>query len=158
MSIDNFKIRSLCVDDLDAVQAIEQQSYPHPWTAAQFVQEIENPVSTVNLLWVGERLAGYICYWLIAGELQVLNVATAGDFRRQGVAGLLLENTIDNCLGHGLEKAWLEVRASNSGAINLYRQHGFVADVIRSRYYRDGEDALMMVCDFTDTLPAGKTL
>ena len=148
MSVDNYQILPLSEENLSALLVIEQQSYPHPWSAAQFMQELHNPVSTVDLLWVNGQLAGYHCYWLIVGELQILNIATAPGFRRQGVAGKLLEHAFAVCRAQGLAQAWLEVRAGNCAAIALYQRRGFVADVVRKGYYRDGEDALMMVRDF----------
>lgn len=149
MSDDNFVIKSLREEDLAAVQRIEQLSYPHPWPGQQFLQELNNSVSSVDLLWVGGRLAGYICYWLIVGEMQILNVATAPEFRRQGVGDRLLQHAFDACAAQGLERAWLEVRTGNRAAIALYQKYGFVADAVRKGYYRDGEDALLMVKDFT---------
>ncbi len=145
---DKFRILPLQEDDLPAVLEIEQQSYPHPWTAAQFIQELDNPIATVELIWAGQRLAGYLSYWLIAGEMQILNIAIGEKFRRQGVAECLLAHVFTECREKGLQRAWLEVRASNQAAIALYRKQGFVADAIRNGYYRDGEDAVLMVRDF----------
>ena len=155
MPINNFRILPLQPQDLSAVLAIEQQSYPFPWSGEQFLQELDNPVATVELIWAGDRLAGYICYWLIVGELQILNIATSPDFRRRGVAGQLLEHVFACCADVGLERAWLEVRAGNKAAIALYLQQGFVADTVRAGYYRDGEDALLMMHDFTGDSAAG---
>lgn len=145
MGIDNYQIFPLQSTDVPAVLSIEREGYPHPWSAEQFLQELDNPVSTVDLLWKNKQLAGYICYWLIAGEMQILNVATAADQRRKGVAGLLLESVLNKC---AVERAWLEVRAGNRAAIALYRRYGFVADVVRRGYYRDGENAQIMLRDF----------
>lgn len=155
MPIDTFRILPLQPQDLSAVVAIEQQSYPFPWSEGQFLQELANPVATVELIWVGDRLAGYICYWLIVGELQILNLATSPQFRRQGVAGQLLDHAFAGCAELGLERAWLEVRASNKAAIGLYERHGFVADTVRAGYYRGGEDAVLMVRDFSDDATGG---
>ncbi|WP_303721110.1 ribosomal protein S18-alanine N-acetyltransferase [Malonomonas rubra] len=149
MLANEFRILPLQENDLSAVLKIERQSYPFPWSADQFRQELNNPVATVELLWHADRLAGYLCYWLIAGELQILNIATSPDSRRQGVAGRLLEHAFASCMEQGLERAWLEVRTGNRAAIELYRKEGFVADTVRSGYYRDGEDALLMVRDFS---------
>lgn len=149
MSIDKFHIQPLRKEDLAAVLEIEQQCNPLPWSEEQFLQELLNPVASVDLIWAGGHLAGYVCSWLIAGELQILNIAISPRFRRQGVAGQLLTYLFASCQKKGLERAWLEVRTGNSAAIALYRQQGFVAGVVRTGYYRDGEDALLMVRDFT---------
>lgn len=140
----DFKILPFQPETLEAVVRIEQVSYPYPWSAAQFLQEAVNPVARFDLLWAGDKLAGYLCYWLIAGEMQILNVATAPEFRQRGVAGRLLEHAIVTCRTRGLESAWLEVRRGNTPAIALYQRLGFQQDGVRPGYYRDGEDALLM--------------
>ncbi len=149
MPDDNFVIKPLREEDLPALLRIEQLSYPHPWTAELFSQEMRNPVSSVDLLWCDGQLAGYICYWLIIGEMQILNVATAPEFRRQGVGERLMRHAFAACSAQGLERAWLEVRSGNLAAIALYQKFGFVAEGVRKGYYRDGEDALLMVKDFS---------
>jgi len=141
----DFKILPFVSENLPAVMRIEQLSYPFPWTAAQFLEEAANPVSSLDLLWIGDKLAGYLCSWLVADEMQILNVATAPEFRNRGVAGSLIEQRIEKCRAIGLEQVWLEVRRSNVAAIALYQRLGFRIDGIRSGYYRDGEDALLML-------------
>ena len=134
--------------DLDKVVAVERLCYPHPWRAEQFLQELNNPVSQIDLLSAEGQLCGYICYWLIAGEMQILNIATAPDWRRQGVADRLLTRVFETCRSAGLASAWLEVREGNLAAISLYRRHGFEVAGGRTGYYRDGENALLMVRNF----------
>lgn len=135
--------------DLTDVVAVERLCYQHPWQPEQFLQELENPVSQLDLLRADGQLCGYLCYWLIVDEMQILNVATAPAWRRQGVADQLLSRAFKRCRGAGLASAWLEVRKGNQAAINLYQRHGFVVTGSRKGYYHDGEDALLMLRDFT---------
>ena len=145
MSIKKSSVRSMTIRDLDGVLAVETACYSAPWTAGQFVDELENSVSSILVCDIEGEIAGFICYWLIAGEMQILNIATAPQRQRRGVADLLLNQAFLNCRKIGLVSAWLEVRAGNSGAINLYHRHGFERNGIRRGYYRDGEDAFLMV-------------
>ena len=39
---------------------------------------------------------------------------------------------------------FLEVRSSNTPAINLYKKAGFTNLSVRKKYYDDGEDAVVM--------------
>ncbi len=121
-------------------------SYPRPWSELQFLQELQATYARIDLLWLENQLAGYLCYWLVAGELHVLNVATAPAFRRQGVARRLLEHVFVQAKATKTELAFLEVRRGNLGVIALYRDFGFHDDCIRRGYYSDGEDALLMSC------------
>ena len=139
-----FDIRPMAIDDLDQVVAVERLCHAHPWSAELFKRELANPVSSVDLLWFGETLAGFLCSWMVAGELEILNVATAPDCRRRGVAAALLRHVFSRARRQGLESAFLEVRVGNIGAIDLYRKFGFTVVSRRSDYYADGEDALLM--------------
>ncbi|MEE4255190.1 MAG: ribosomal protein S18-alanine N-acetyltransferase [Desulfuromusa sp.] len=151
MTFTNNAIRLITEFDLDDVMSIETESYPHPWSLHQFSQEIENPVSSILVYEADERIVGYICFWLIVGEMQILNIATSSQFRRQGVAVQLLEEAFRRCSQVDLSSAWLEVRSGNIGAIALYQQYGFILSGTRKAYYRDGEDALVMVKTFNSS-------
>mgnify|MGYP000976594922 FL=1 len=141
----DFEIRPLQEIDLVQVLDIENSCYPNPWKESQFRQELAQAYAHVDLCWAAEELAGYLCYWLIAGEMQILNVATAPQFQRRGVAKLLLQHALNVCEEQGLQRSYLEVRVGNSAAISLYRSFGFVDDGLRPRFYSDGEDARLMV-------------
>jgi len=146
MAINNFVIRLMTVDDLDAVASVEQKSYASPWTLRQFLQELENPIASILVCEADAEIVGFICFWLISGEMQILNLATVPQFRRSGIAACLLEHTFNYGLSEGLLfSVWLEVRRSNRAAIILYQRYGFKQEGIRKAYYRDGEDAFIMV-------------
>ena len=145
MTIKKVVIRPTVAADLDAIVAVEQECYPQPWTWSQFVQELSNPVATILVAEIAGEIVGYICYWMIVGEMQVLNIATSPQARRNGIAAQLLTYAFSLCSAGELSAVWLEVRAGNYGAIALYQRHGFIINGKRKKYYRDGEDALLMV-------------
>jgi ribosomal-protein-alanine N-acetyltransferase len=74
-----------------------------------------------------------------------MNVAVATDFRRRGIATLLLERLFEETATDPQRGYTLEVRVSNSHAIRLYERLGFESRGIRRGYYTDNrEDALIM--------------
>ena len=115
-----------------------------PWSEEHFRAELANPCARIDLCWRGGELAGFICWWLVAGEVQIQNVATAPACRRQGVAAALLARVFAQCREAGFEAAWLEVRVGNRAAIALYERFGFTVVGRRPNYYADGEAALVM--------------
>ena len=137
-------IRPMTEADLDQVLAVEQLCHRTPWSEAMFLNELANPLSCIDLLWRGACLAGFLCAWRVCQELSILNVATAPNMRRSGVARALLQQCLNRNLRTGLECVLLEVRPSNLAAIALYRSFGFSEIDRRLRYYSDGEDALVM--------------
>ncbi len=130
--------------DLDVVHQLECASQSDPWSLSHFTAEFDNQVSSVDLYWCGNELAGFLCSWLIAGELQIQNLATLPSMRRRALAVRLLEHFIARSKTAGLTSIWLEVRVSNTAAISLYKRFGFSAGGKRLAYYPDGEDALIM--------------
>lgn len=137
-------VRPMTADDLAVVHALECAAQQNPWSLQHFVEELEKPFSRTELCWREGRLAGFICTWLVADELQIQNVATAPEFRRQGIAAGLLKQVLDRAMTADFSAAWLEVRVSNQPAIALYERFGFNVVDRRPRYYADGEDALVM--------------
>ena len=138
------RIASMQQADLAAVHQLECLSQDDAWSLQHFSDELKSPVASVDLYWSQNELAGFLCSWLIAGELQIQNLATLPAMRRRGVAVRLLQHVIARSRKTGLSSIWLEVRVSNAPAIALYERFGFSANGNRSAYYPDGEDALIM--------------
>jgi len=146
-SLDNFLIRSANLDDLHEILEIERASHPHPWSIELIRDELHNPVSDLDLCTIDGKIAGYLCSWYVAGEMEIHNIATSPTFRRRGVAAILMKHALKRARDKGLERTFLEVRRSNVGAIALYYFFGFELTGCRHRYYADGEDALLMQRD-----------
>ena len=144
MSGRSFVTRSATFADLDDLLDIEQSCYAFPWSRQQFIDELDNPASLIEAVLVDERIVGYICFWLICGELQIQNLAIRPEYRRLGIAQALLEDVIERCRQQGMNSVWLEVREDNHAAIGLYLGCGFVISGRRKKYYQDGEDALLL--------------
>ncbi len=143
------KIRKVGSLDLDEILLIEKSCYVQPWSYEMFAQELENPVANFICYVENATICGYLCYWYVAGEIEILNVATAVNKQRCGIARALLEFAFSQADQSELTGAFLEVRSGNSGAIALYEKVGFRKIGIRQHYYRDGEDAILMGKDFT---------
>jgi [ribosomal protein S18]-alanine N-acetyltransferase len=132
--------------DLDEVMAIERLSFPTPWSYGHFRQELQlSQARAFVAADAQERIVGYICFWLVAEEVHILNLAVNPGARRQGVATHILRFGLEYARKKGAEEATLEVRRSNYPAIGLYRNFQFEPRGIRRLYYSDtGEDAVIM--------------
>ncbi len=91
----------------------------------------------------GPPLAYVLC-WLVADELQVVDLATHPQTRRRGLARALIRTLVGFARQHGIVSLWIEVRCTNAAAIALYENNGFKLVRRRPRYYDDGTDALEM--------------
>jgi len=76
--------------------------------------------------------------------MHLANIAVAPPYQGQGVGSHLLSVILGEALVRQVRRAFLEVRPSNRKAIRLYEKFGFDKVGVRRRYYRDGEDALIM--------------
>lgn len=133
--------------DLDAVMAIEDASFPTPWSRSMFEEEFGREYSDTMVAtpYGGEGLAGYAVCWAVAGESHLLNIAVAPEWRGRGVARRLLAECIRRGARAGSRHIHLEVRTGNDDAIRLYRGCGFAFMGIRKGYYTDtGEDAILL--------------
>jgi [ribosomal protein S18]-alanine N-acetyltransferase len=140
--------RPLIEIDLPAVLAIEEASFPSPWSHAAFLHELNNPHSCLTVAEQDGTVIGYLCCWYVADEIQILDVAVHPEHRRKGVGERLLHHALTTGRMRDASSANLEVRRSNVAAIALYEKFGFREVAIRRGYYRDGEDALLMVCSW----------
>jgi [ribosomal protein S18]-alanine N-acetyltransferase len=144
----NLELRRLTLADLAAIERIERQSYPTPWSRSMFASELAK-TSSICLGAVdtdaGEALVAYLIISRYADAWHVMNVAVQRDYREQGVATMLLNRLFEVTAADDRRGYTLEVRVSNSGAIRLYEKLGFVPRGIRRGYYTDNrEDALIM--------------
>jgi ribosomal-protein-alanine N-acetyltransferase len=140
--------RDADIGDLDAVAAIEHASFPVPWKREYFEAEVGAPYR-YNRVAIGPKgdIAGYVFCAFAGGEMHVNKIAVTGRHRRRGVATLLMDEVLGFARGTQVEEIYLEVRVSNRPARAFYGGLGFREAGRRSRYYLDGEDALVMVRD-----------
>ena len=139
--------------DLDRVLQIEARSFSLPWTAEMFQAERERPeVGEVFVARAAEEgtpeVVGYLCLWLIGGEVHINNIAVDPARRRRGIGDRLVRFAVDWARRHQAERLTLEVRASNRAAQDLYRRFGFQVAGTRRHYYdKPREDALIMTLE-----------
>lgn len=145
----NMMIRKMMLDDIEQVIAIDRVSFSLPWPERSFRFELtDNPASRCWVAEVDGRLVGIIVAWLIVDEVHVATIATHPEFRRQGIARRLLSHALRELRNEGAQSSFLEVRASNFAAQEMYRKFGYERSGLRPRYYRDNdEDALLMTLE-----------
>lgn len=137
-------IRSLTEADIDQVLAIEQASFLLPWSRNHFLSELEARHSFPFVAVSDGNVAGYVCLMSLFEEAQILDIAVASELRGRGIARMLLGHAVSVAREHDAEVLALEVRVSNTAAIALYEQCGFIRTGLRSKYYEGREDAVLM--------------
>jgi ribosomal-protein-alanine N-acetyltransferase len=149
------EIREMTLDDLEEVMEIERESFSVPWTETGFFTFLLRQDTLFLVAEEGGRIAGYCGAVLVPDEGDVTNVAVAGKCRGRGIGKQLVRELAERSAAQGVRKLYLEVRASNTRALELYRGQGFVQTGIRKSYYEDPvEDAVLMCRECGDILPA----
>ena len=132
---------------LEAVMAVEQRAYSHPWTRGNFQDALAHGYQVQLLLGAG-HLLGYFVAMPGVDEAHLLNLTVAPEFQRQGWARMLLDALKLWARSKNAQWLWLEVRVSNVRARSIYEAYGFCKVGERKRYYpAEGgvrEDAIVM--------------
>jgi ribosomal-protein-alanine N-acetyltransferase len=141
------EFESLTEPRLEAVVAIEEQAYDHPWTRGNFLDSVRAGYQA-QLLVAGPQLLGYFVAMKGVDEVHLLNLTVAPEFQGQGWGRVMLDALAQWARGQGAQWLWLEVRASNERAQQVYLRHGYRRVGERKGYYPDAqgkrEDAVVM--------------
>lgn len=152
------RYRRMTVADLDAVVAVEESIYPHPWTRGNFADSLQAGYHCWVIECAGD-LAGYLVVMVAAGEAHLLNLSVSAPWQRRGIGRSAVGFAVRLARDYGARQLLLEVRPSNQAAIALYRSEGFVEIGRRRGYYPAGdgrEDALVMARSLDGTAPEGR--
>jgi ribosomal-protein-alanine N-acetyltransferase len=144
------RLRPLAAGDLDAVVAIEEDTFGDPWSKRSFAATLRQPhVQGLAAVDAGEVLVGYGLSTRVADEAEILNIAVLASRRGQGIGRQLVDALLEGLKEGGIRTVFLEVRRSNEAAIGLYRAVGFRPLGVRPAYYATPrEDALTMSLQF----------
>jgi ribosomal-protein-alanine N-acetyltransferase len=130
-------IRRGGASDLAEVAAVQAASpEAAQWDAAGYLQ-YDFRVSVCGI-----RVAGFLVSRTVAeGETELLNLAVAPEFRRQGMARKLVESLLAESPG----VVYLEVRESNLAARKFYNRLGFQEVSLRPGYYQAPPEAAIVM-------------
>jgi ribosomal-protein-alanine N-acetyltransferase len=138
-------LRAVQPGDINALARADAVCFADPWPASYFATELFAPGRFHRVLVepAGEIVAYLFTAWQYL-DLHVLNVATLPDYRRFGLGRRLMRIAEMHARQMAGETLTLEVRTGNTAALCLYQSLGFEQVGVRTRYYADGTDALIM--------------
>lgn len=150
---------------LSAVLELDDLCFGGLWTLEGYQRELDSPNGVLLGLFLGNStgrqenlnlnsplrpctpapLLSMGCFWAILDEAHITLLAVHPHYHHQGLGQAMLLALIAEACDRGLERATLEVRASNVPALSLYRKFGFKIAGRRRGYYKDtNEDALIL--------------
>lgn len=150
-----FTLRTFKPADLERVMHINQVCLPENYTNLFFMNLHKRFPATFIVAEENGKVVGYIMCRVetglsnfgllgIARKAHVISIAVLPTHQRRGIGHALVQEAMRNMPLYKARECYLEVRASNTPAIGLYKKMGF--DILRRirGYYIDGENAYLM--------------
>ncbi|MEW4983945.1 MAG: ribosomal protein S18-alanine N-acetyltransferase [Cycloclasticus sp.] len=144
-------VRPLTEQDLADVMTIERKMYSYPWSEAIFRDCIKIGYSNWALI-KDEQFIGYVILSVAVGEAHILNICLDPAYKGKGLGRKFLEEVLIVAKKKNAESVFLEVRPSNTAAVNLYKKAGFKQIGQRKNYYpaaEGKEDAIVFSLDIS---------
>ena len=146
-------IRPMQDEDVPSVHELDTLSFSLPWTERSLSYEVNQNAGART--WVaeinevnGNKIVSMLILWLILDEAHIATLAVHPDFRRRGIARKMMITALNAAFHEGARSSYLEVRATNQAALQMYKELGFKVVGRRSRYYHDNqEDALLLTLE-----------
>jgi ribosomal-protein-alanine N-acetyltransferase len=131
---------------LSTLMSVENACHSHPWSQATMQSCLQGRYFNGAVISQGQ-LQGFYIGEVAGPDHTLMDICVAPQFQRQGIAKALLNDFIAVSEAANAENLFLEVRASNIGAISLYQWVGFSEVGVRKNYYpsdNGNEDAILM--------------
>ncbi len=159
LHLGDYNIRRMTPADLPAVTALDQQVFKEPWPESAYSQEIYynsharyfvlefNPPSALTRRRKSRSartICGFMGVRVKRGRGHISTLAVHPEWQGQGWGEILLIVALEQAVLLKANEVRLEVRGSNEAARRLYAKYGFTLLRKLRRYYRDGEDALLL--------------
>jgi len=141
-------MRVLTPSDAAAAAALHALAFADPWSEASFAAQFADPAALTLGHVEEDTLIAFALFREVAGEADLLTVATHPGRRSRGLARALLTALTRTLSARGTTRLTLDVAEDNTAARHLYTSLGFTEDGRRPRYYTAGRaapvDAVLM--------------
>ena len=140
----NIEFYRMVQEDADGVARVEAACMPVPWSRQSFWEEVSHTDAYYLIARDVDRdnlIVAYAGCWVLANEGHITNVAVDPDYQGQGLGRRLMNELISRVKALGVDSMTLEVRPSNTVAINLYTSLGVRSVGQRPKYYTNPVEA-----------------
>ena len=141
----DIKIRPLIKEDIPYVAELEAACFSVPFTEKALNELFLNTSWHFFVATENDTVVGYISFYCILDETEIVNVCVMPELRGKGIGRALTNRAIDFNRENNGSKVMLEVRKSNTPAIKLYESLGFISVGVSKNHYKlPTEDAILM--------------
>ena len=132
-------------EDVLMVAEIEKECFSKPWSEEAIKTAINDDLSHFIVAKIGNEVVGYGGMYSVMGEGYIYNIAVKRKYRKFGIGTNIVNELVNYSKIKSLNFLSLEVRKSNTPAINLYSNCGFEKVGNRKNFYTNPlEDAIIM--------------
>ncbi len=132
-------------EDVLMVAEIEKECFSNPWSEKAIKAAINDDLSHFIVAKIGNEVVGYGGMYSVMGEGYIYNIAVKRKYRKFGIGTNIVNELVNYSKIKSLNFLSLEVRKSNTPAINLYSNCGFEKVGNRKNFYTNPlEDAIIM--------------
>ncbi len=156
--LENIKILNFDAQYVDEILDIQAETNLSIWSKTDYLGEIEREDSMFKIAQTAnEQIVGFALVHLLSGNSntsntsfdssEILNIAVRNSFQHRGIGQMIFEEILVELKRKNISEIWLEVRQSNSNAINFYQKNGFEMQFERKNYYSSPtENAYVLRC------------
>lgn len=138
-------VRWMVRRDFPEVLEIESSCFEFPWREEDFIRCLRQRNCIGMVAEYEGRVVGFMIYEVPKNRIHLLNIATAPEFQRKGVASQMIRKLIGKLANQRRNRIVMEVRETNLAALVFFRSLGFRAVVVLRNFYEDmNEDAYVL--------------
>ncbi len=152
---ESYNIREFHPDDIRHVVHINKEALPENYPDQFFMGLHYHAPKAFLVSEVNNEIVGYIMCRIERGissfgrlpvkKGHIVSVAVLTSHRHKGIGTALIKGGMDAMTEYGSREFFLEVRKGNEEAVSVYETLGYSVRRVLRGYYRDGEDAYLMV-------------
>jgi [ribosomal protein S18]-alanine N-acetyltransferase len=153
--VGDYLVRGCERDDVQTVIRINEETLPEHYSDFFYYEILSEFPEGFLVAEIGGAVVGYVMARIEYGfshlkklglsrKGHIVSVAVREQHRGQGIGSLLMGKAQEAMSAKGATECYLEVRVSNTEAINLYQKLGYRTSGRLEAYYKDGEAALVM--------------
>ncbi|WP_022846423.1 ribosomal protein S18-alanine N-acetyltransferase [Desulfurobacterium sp. TC5-1] len=145
----NLQIRDWKISDLKKIENLKKGlNLILPVSSKEFFSNIYRG----KVALIDGKIVGFVLYWIVEDEVEIHAIIVSENYRRRSIGTALMTSIIEELKRIGKPfTIFLEVSEKNFPAINLYKKFGFKKVAERKKYYRNGDNALVLMLKINPT-------
>ncbi len=137
-------VKQVSGDSAAELAAIHATAFTKTWPASEITALFAIAGTQGFIAEVASEAVGMAITRTIAGQSEILTIATKPTKQKSGVAAKIMNQALTAAKKLGASEIFLEVAQGNLAAQKLYAKSGFTESGRRKAYYANGEDAVLM--------------